>query len=95
VTLRLDDRLRLAQSLYAQPRIDDPRDIRLLDETELLLSLDQRFMLELTFSMGSKRSRPGDAGRSIRRRGPASRCGSEAEQESARALRESLHGSIH
>lgn len=52
LALRLDERLRLAQSAYAQPRLDRPGDVRILNETELLVSLGEAFLLKLTFSLG-------------------------------------------
>lgn len=52
LALRLDERLRLGQSTYAQPRVTQPEDIRLLNETELLVSLNEMLALKLTFSLG-------------------------------------------
>lgn len=50
-SLRLNDRLRLGESLYVQPRLDRPLDTRVLNETELGVDLEQRLLLKLTFSL--------------------------------------------
>jgi putative salt-induced outer membrane protein YdiY len=42
----------MAQSAYAQPRLDRPNDVRVLNETELLVSLGESFTLKLTFALG-------------------------------------------
>lgn len=62
--LQLDDRLHFAQSVYAQPRIDQPDDLRVLGETELAVALDQHFSLKLTFSLAYD-SRPPDGRRGL------------------------------
>lgn len=50
--LRLDEHLQLGQSTYAQPRWDRPDDIRVLNETELLVSLREELRLKLSFALG-------------------------------------------
>jgi hypothetical protein len=51
-SMRVNERLRAAQTAYAQPRIDRPRDIKVLNETEILFSVTDVVMFKLTFSLG-------------------------------------------
>ncbi|MEY4546139.1 MAG: hypothetical protein RL685_2334 [Pseudomonadota bacterium] len=50
--IRLADRLRIGQTTYVQPRMDEPNDLRVLNETELLASIDGTIATKVTFSMG-------------------------------------------
>jgi hypothetical protein len=50
VTVELRDRLRLGNTLYAQPRFDRPDDVRVLDELELRFDVDERFALTTSLS---------------------------------------------
>jgi len=54
----LDDRISVGESAYAQPRLDDPKDIRILNESELLVSLNEVLHIKLTFSLGYDSSPP-------------------------------------
>jgi hypothetical protein len=51
VTVRLRPRLSLAETVYAQPRIGLPSDVRLLEETELLTQVTTRFSLKVAASI--------------------------------------------
>lgn len=46
-----DERLRLVQTLYAQPRLDRPEDIRLLSETSFEIQLVRRLALAINLNV--------------------------------------------
>jgi uncharacterized protein DUF481 len=50
--LRLNERVRAGQTVYAQPRFSQPKDIRVLSETELLVALGTVVSLKATVSLG-------------------------------------------
>jgi putative salt-induced outer membrane protein YdiY len=50
LTIELRDRLRFGNTLYAQPRLDRPSDLRVLDELELRFDLDEHVALTTSFS---------------------------------------------
>jgi hypothetical protein len=49
--VRLGSRFSLAETVYAQPRIGLPRDVRLLEEVELLGNLTQHLSLKLAWTL--------------------------------------------
>jgi hypothetical protein len=51
VTVRLRPRFSLAETVYAQPRVGLPADIRLLEETELLAQVTTHLSLKVAASM--------------------------------------------
>lgn len=51
LALRLTELLKLGQTLYVQPRLNDARDLRMLSETELLVTLKDRFALKTAFTV--------------------------------------------
>jgi hypothetical protein len=57
VALRLTEILRLGETVYVQPRLDDARDVRMLSETELLVTVKERFALKTAFTVAHD-SRP-------------------------------------
>ncbi len=46
-----DERLRLIQTLYAQPRLDDPEDFRLLSETSFEIQLFRQLALAVSLNV--------------------------------------------
>jgi hypothetical protein len=60
VTIELRDRLRLGNTLYAQPRFDWPYDVRVLDELELRFDLDERIALTTSLSARFDSDPPSD-----------------------------------
>lgn len=56
----LDDRVQLVNTVYAQPRLDDPSDVRLLDESELVVQLTEKLSLTTSFSMAYDRAPPAE-----------------------------------
>jgi hypothetical protein len=62
--LRLNDKVRFGETLYAQPRITEPDDIRVLSESELLFSLSDIVALKATLSIGYD-SAPADGRREL------------------------------
>lgn len=50
-TVKLSEVLRLGVTVYAQPRFDDPRDLRALGDFDLRVALSKQFALKLTFSL--------------------------------------------
>jgi hypothetical protein len=46
LTVQVDERVRIAQTVYAQPRFDRPEDIRVLNESEVLMSLGEAVALK-------------------------------------------------
>jgi putative salt-induced outer membrane protein YdiY len=52
LALRVNERLRFGQTAYAQPRINRPKDVRVLSESELLVSISDMLALKATFSLG-------------------------------------------
>ena len=62
--LRLNDKVRFGETLYAQPRITEPDDIRVLSESELLFSLGDIVALKATLSIGYD-SAPADGRRGL------------------------------
>lgn len=51
VTVKLGERLRIAEAVYVQPRIDQRKDLRLLSETELLTNLSRFVSLKLSVTL--------------------------------------------
>jgi hypothetical protein len=49
-SLKVNELLRFGFTLYAQPRLDDPRDLRSLVELDLRVSITTHFGIKLTFS---------------------------------------------
>ena len=45
----IDKRLQLVGTLYAQPRLDDPSDIRVLNETQLIISISKKVSFSTAF----------------------------------------------
>jgi hypothetical protein len=64
LSLRLNDKLRLGQTVYVQPRFDRPNDFRLLNESELLVSLSTIVALKATLSIGYD-AEPADGRRAL------------------------------
>lgn len=63
-TLRMNDKVRFGQTVYAQPRITQPSDARVLSESELLFSLTDIVALKATLSIGYD-SAPADGRREL------------------------------
>lgn len=61
VTLRLGDRVRLGETVYSQPRFDRPKDVRVLNETEMLVMITDRLSLKLTFSLAYDSEPPSES----------------------------------
>jgi hypothetical protein len=51
-TVRVNERFRVAETAYAQPRIDRPSDVRVLSESELLFSITDVVLLKVSFALG-------------------------------------------
>jgi len=51
LTIELPERLRLGNTVYAQPRFDKPSDIRVLDELELRFDLDELLAFTTSLSL--------------------------------------------
>jgi hypothetical protein len=51
LTVQVDERVHVAQTVYAQPRFDRPEDIRVLNESELLVSLGEAAALKASLSL--------------------------------------------
>ncbi|MFH0902875.1 MAG: DUF481 domain-containing protein [Pseudomonadota bacterium] len=48
--LRVEKGVNLGETIYLQPRLDRPRDVRVLSETELLVEFAKRFALKVAFA---------------------------------------------
>ncbi len=51
-SFELDDRVQVVETVYVQPRIDDPGDIRVLDESQLVTKLTKRIALTTSLVVG-------------------------------------------
>ena len=51
VTIRVAERIRLGHTFYVQPRIDRPADVRLLADTELVLSASAALSMKIALSL--------------------------------------------
>ncbi len=51
VTVKLDERLRIGQAVYVQPRLDQRRDLRVLSESELLVAVGRYVSLKLSVTL--------------------------------------------
>ncbi len=50
-TYDVDERLQLVETLYAQPRLTDASDLRLLSDSSLIVALSKAFSVTTTFSL--------------------------------------------
>ena len=55
---KLDDRVAVTQTVYVQPRLDNPSDLWLLSETTLTTQLGKRLALQSSFVVAYDRSPP-------------------------------------
>ena len=51
VEVALDERVELKETLFVQPRFDDPRDVRILNETTLSVRVRRRVTLPTSFTV--------------------------------------------
>jgi putative salt-induced outer membrane protein YdiY len=56
----LDDRVQLVNTVYAQPRLNDPADMRVLDESQLVVKLTEKVSLKTSFIVAYDRAPPAD-----------------------------------
>ena len=56
--IRLDEHLAAGQTLYVQPRVDAPSDVRLLSESELIVALAARLSIKLSASLSHDAAPP-------------------------------------
>jgi putative salt-induced outer membrane protein YdiY len=55
---KLNDKVTLSETVYAQPRLDDPSDLRLLNQTQLAVKLTDRLSFTTSFLLAHDSSPP-------------------------------------
>ncbi len=63
VGIKLNDRLQLSQTIYVQPKVADPADVRVLEDTEFRVKIAKHLGLKLIFTLAYDSKPPIDVQR--------------------------------